>query len=338
MDGRMKKRIRIAFVDFWHGFVPEESLFYRVLASRYDVELCDDPDFLFCSTFGEEHLRYDCVKIFYTGENQSPDFNLFDYALGFDRIEFGDRYFRYPNYMLYEKDLAGMKSKTERAEEAFGKKTEFCSFVCSNGLASPEREEFLDKLNTYRQVSSGGRFRNNTGGPVKDKIEFLTSHKFDIAFENCSHPGYITEKIVQSFAACTVPIYWGAPDVVETFNPKAFVNCNDFPSFDAVVERVKEIDNDDALYLDMLRAPALLSEDSPVEDFLFRIFDREPEDAFRRSREFWGQRYLESARARERAYRMSPRGLWKALYRRTLWKWRRKSGVLWKIDVLSKKK
>ena len=334
----MKKQIRIAFVDFWHGFVPEESLFYRILESRYDVVLSDEPDFLFCSTFGEEHLGYDCVKIFYTGENQSPDFNLFDYALGFDRMTFGDRYFRYPNYLLYEKDWAGMKSKAERAEEAFGKKTGFCSFVCSNGLASPERGEFFDKLNEYRHISSGGRFRNNTGGPVKDKLEFLSSHKFDIAFENCSHPGYVTEKIVQSFAACSVPIYWGAPDVVETFNPKAFVNCNDFPSFDAVVERVKEIDNDDTIYLDMLRAPALLAEDPPVEDFLFHIFDQEPSAAFRRSREFWGRRYLDSARAKERAYKMSPRGIWKALYRRTLWKWRRKNGALWKIDVLSKKK
>lgn len=332
------KHIKIGFVDFWADFKPEESLFYRILSSRYDIELSPEPDFLFCSTFGESHLKHDCVKIFYTGENQVPDFNLFDYALGFEKMEIGDRYLRFPNYLLYEKDYARMKDKHTRVSEALAGKDAFCSFVCSNNLASPQRSGFLDKLDSYRTVSSGGRYRNNVGGPVSDKHSFLSRHKFDMAFENCSHPGYTTEKIVQSFAACTVPIYWGDPCIAETFNPDAFINCNDFPSFDAVVERIRQIDNDSALYESMLAAPALLAPEPPVEEFLFHIFDQDPSDAFRRSREFWGRRYLESARDKDRAFRMSPKGMWKALYRRTLWKWRRRSGLLWKIDVLSKKK
>lgn len=332
------RRIKIGFADFWSDFVPEESLFYRILSSRYELEMSPRPDFLFCSTFGESHLKHDCVKIFYTGENQVPDFNLFDYALGFEKMTIGDRYLRFPNYLLYEKDYAGMKDKHMRVGEVQGNKDGFCSFVCSNSLGSPVRGDFFDRLNSYRKVSSGGRFRNNTGGPVADKTAFLARHKFDIAFENCSHPGYSTEKIVQAFAACTVPIYWGDPDIADTFNPEAFINCNDYPDLDAVIDRVKEIDSDTAKYSAMLAAPALIAPEPPIEEFLFHIFDQEPTEAFRRSREFWGRRYLESARARERAYRMSPKGLWKALYKRTLWKWRRKNGLLWKIDVLSKKK
>ena len=30
------------------------------------------------------------------------------------------------------------------------------------------------------------------------------------------------KKIVDAFAAATVPIYWGAPDVKQEFNPAAF--------------------------------------------------------------------------------------------------------------------
>lgn len=332
----MKKKIRIAFVDFWDGFVPEESLFYRLLQTRYDVELSGNPDFLFCSTFGEKHLRYDCVKIFFTGENQAPDFNLFDYALGFDRIEFGDRYLRFPVYRLYEDACVAMDSRPLRADDALAGKKAFCSFVYSNNLASSAREEFFTKLSCYKEVSSGGRFRNNIGGPVSDKMEFLARHKFDIAFENCSHPGYVTEKLVQAFAAGTVPVYWGAPDVTLDFNPDAFVNCMDYPSLDAVVERVKEIDADDSLWLAMVKAPARLLDPEPLEPFLFHIFDQEPEKAFRRSRDFWVRRYLDKARAKDRALRLSPRGLMNSLYRKTLWKWRRRGSLMWKIDKLLK--
>ena len=45
-----------------------------------------------------------------------------------------------------------------------------------------------------------------------------------------------------------VPIYWGTPDVREYFNPKSFINVNDFDSFDACIEYVKKVDNDPALY------------------------------------------------------------------------------------------
>ena len=62
----MKPHIRIRFVDFWDDFVPEKSLFYQLLSKKYEIELSETPDYLFCSVFGDEHLHYDCVKIFYT--------------------------------------------------------------------------------------------------------------------------------------------------------------------------------------------------------------------------------------------------------------------------------
>lgn len=39
----------------------------------------------------ETAAKYDCIKIFFTGEEQSPDFNIADYAVGYDDIRFGDR-------------------------------------------------------------------------------------------------------------------------------------------------------------------------------------------------------------------------------------------------------
>lgn len=339
----MKKHIRIKFVDFWDDFVPEQSLFYQLLSECYEIELTDTPDYIFCSVFGEEHLHYDCVKIFYTGENQCPDFNLYDYAMGFDRMEFGDRYFRLPIYYLnrYQKDFRLMQEKhLKPAPEKKG----FCSFVYSNDRASEVRERFFNQLSAYKPVSSGGRYKNNIGGPVADKLAFEQEHKFSFSFENSSYPGYSTEKLVQSFAAQAVPIYWGDPTIIQTFNEEAFINCNNYASWDEVLEAVKRVDVDPELYARMLAAPALKypDEDSieaklqQLTTFLCRIFDQEPDAACRYNRVYWGRRYVKRMQQHAKAYRNSPRGIAERLYMKYFWKHRRK-GILWKIDRLIKK-
>lgn len=336
-----KKSIKIGFVDFWNGFVPEESLFYKMLSKHFEPAISDTPDFLFCSTFGDDHLKYDCVKIFYTGENQVPDFNLYDYALGFEYLEFGDRYLRFPHYLLNPEECRAMEHKHEKA--SVDGRTGFCSYVCSNSQASAVRDKFYDKLSSYRTVSSGGRHRNNVGGPVIDKLEFLSKHKFNIAFENASHPGYTTEKIVQAFASGTIPIYWGDPLVARTFNTEAFVNVMEYGNWDEALERIRAIDNDDELLISMLRTPALVdgtdSTDrqlAKLEDFLLDIFGQTPETAFRRDRGFWGERYARRIIKEKRAYARSLRGLLSRIYKTTLWKSRRRNGLLWGIDKLTK--
>ena len=99
----MKKTIRIYFVDFWNGFDPTENFFLKRLKLYYIVILDPNPDYLFYSHNGSENLKYaGCVKIYFSGENDVPDFNLCDYAIAFHHITFEDRYFRFPLYTLYK--------------------------------------------------------------------------------------------------------------------------------------------------------------------------------------------------------------------------------------------
>ena len=324
------RKIKVAFTDFWDGFDPADNFFIRILSQLGEVVLSDEPDYLFFSVFGNEHLHYDCVRIFYTGENQAPDFNLCDYALGFERMEFGDRYLRLPNWLLYTADVRRMEDK-HRIPDAdwLAGRDGFCGFVCSNNHASPERNQFFDCLSAYKHVASGGRFRNNVGGPVADKLEFLKGFRFSIAFENCSH---------------NIPIYWGDPQIAETFNPDSFVNCHDYGSWDEVVEAVRAIDNDPERQLAMLHAPALADPGMPQQilqqltDFLKAILSQDPVHARRFSRDYWGARYREQALMREKAYRRSLRGMAETLYKKTLWKSRRNSSFLWKLDRLLKRR
>lgn len=284
----MKRRILINFEDVWGGFNTrnQPNDFLNILRTRYDVDISDNPDYLFYSGFGLDHLKYNCIRIFFTGECITPNFNECDYAIAFDRLSFGDRYLRLPLYNIfqYKHEYDALLNRPEFTKEDLKAKSGFCSFVVSNCFADDVRAVFFDKLSDYKRVSSGGRFRNNIGGAVADKKAFQASHKFAIAFENTSYDGYCTEKIMEAFAAGTVPIYWGDPRVAEDFNPESFVNAHDYNDFDEVVERIKQIDNDDALYLKMRNANPLLRDntDSGLEEFLYHIVDQDYEKARRR--------------------------------------------------------
>lgn len=249
----MKPRIKVNFVDFWPRFVAEEWYFYRLLSERYEVEISSKPDFLFYSVFGTEFRKYDCVRIFYTGENVHPNFAQCDWAFSFDHLPENPRHYRLPVYAWY---LSNSPRLTEPKDPAkiLAEKDRFCNFVYSNERAQV-RQEFFHKLSKYKRVDSAGKVLNNLGYPVDDKTEFLSHYKFTIAFENESAPGYTTEKLVDPMHVHSLPIYWGNPLVDRDFNTKSFINCHDYPDFDAVIERIIEADRDDAVYAEYLAEP-----------------------------------------------------------------------------------
>jgi alpha(1,3/1,4) fucosyltransferase len=248
----MKPRIKLAFWDFWKNFDPANNYFTRLLARRFEIELSDQPDFLIFSCFGQRHREFRCKRIFYSGENWRPDFWHCDYAFTFDHLD-DPRHFRLPVYGLF--DEPGRLIKRDcNPEQVLAQKTRFCNFVYSNPLGR-ERNRFFRMLSKYKPVDSGGRLFNSIGGPVQDKIAFVRQSKFTIAFENESHPGYTTEKLSEPMLADSVPIYWGNRLVHRDFNTRSFLNVHKFPSFEAAIERVIEIDQSDELYLEYLRQP-----------------------------------------------------------------------------------
>lgn len=301
----MNKTIRIQFMDYWSDFpqTRESYLILRILRKHYDVRICDNPDYVFFSAFGETHWSVPdrCVKIFHTGENLVPDFNACDYAIGFEWMDFGDRYLRFPLYLFYKRSLLEAARTKHELPEGWNlaeQKLGFCSFVVSNP-DNPARNEAFKILSRYRPVDSGGRYMNTVGGPVSDKLAFDSTHKFSLCFENGSHPGYTTEKIVEAFAARTVPIYWGDPEVARSFNPDSFIDATGCGSFDEILPRVQELDQDDEKYLRVLREPAFQA-DTPsfeaeyarLEAWLLSIFEQPLESAWRRNRNNQGKLYV----------------------------------------------
>lgn len=317
------KNIKIKYMDWWSGFDPTYCLIDKMLRNHYNIIETDNPDYVICSMYSKEALKYDCIRIFYTGENFCPDFNLYDYAIGFEDMCYGDRYIYGTNYALNLKYLDDVnKMSVKHMEESIEKKkkTQFCSFVVSNDQGDSIRSDFFEALSAYKTVNSGGKFQNNIGMPdgVADKYEFQKKHKFSLCFENSSHLGYITEKLVQGFAAGTVPIYWGAPDVDKVFNEKAMVIIRGRNDIDRAIEQIKAIDNDDMLYRSMLEQPAMINPcyieimKSNLENFLINIFEQSYENARRRPNGAMVKAYYEeqNKKSKNMSYFQRIRNIW----------------------------
>ena len=292
-----KRTIRMGFVDF--GPDPGlADLLLNLLSLHYDIQQVAKPDYVVHSVFEKNVLHEPGVRIFFTGENVRPDFNISDYAISFDWLSFGDRHHRLPLYRLYPEYAEMLRPRPPAIAESLRNKPAFCAFVCTNPVGAPERKVMFDLLGRYKRVESGGGWLNNTGGRVDYKRAFQSRAKFVMAFENSSAPGYTTEKLMQALAAGAVPVYWGDPLVARDFNPRAFVNCHDFPSFEAALERVIAIDRDDNLWRAMVSEPCFRDGREPealreaaILEFFNHIFEQPLQQAFRRDRTIWGPRY-----------------------------------------------
>lgn len=246
----MSQKLKVNFVDFWPGFIPEESYFFEMLGGQERVELSLDPDIVFYSNFGRDYKKYKCFRIFYSSENERTNWFDCDIALTFDYSR-RNRHFRLPLFVLFAhrygfnpKMKFGNLDKGALVQQWKSKK--FCCIVVSNGLAK-KRIDFFNFLSTKEKIDSGGNILNNVGGPIDSKIDFIRNYKFVISFENSTYPGYTTEKIFEPFITDSIPIYWGDPCVKNDFNVGSFVNCSDFNDYEQIYSYMKFIESDDSI-------------------------------------------------------------------------------------------
>lgn len=303
------RKIKINFCGFWNSFKKENNLFTQMLSEHFNIEISENPDFVICSNRGKpfEYMKYNCPRIMFMGENMSPDFTVFDYVIGFDFLEFGDRYFRLP-FGFYSDNAKPWIPEMLTEEQAYNilkQKKYFANFVYGHESSKRMRETIFEKLSTYKEVVSPGSFMNNMvnkDGKIKrcgwqEKNEYLKYSKFTIAGESIEYPGFVTEKIVQPFQQHSIPIYWGSPRIDEDFNTEAFVWCKGIDDLDRMLEEVQYLDmHDDACVHMLTQCPLkdqmfLKNRYEELENFLVSIFEQKPEDAYRRVRYFAAEQH-----------------------------------------------
>ena len=278
---------KIWFEDFWPGFDIYNNFFLDIMQEEYKVILDDiNPDYIFCSVFGKKALSYGGIRIAFTGENTLPDFNEYDYVIGFEYITYEDRYLRWPLYKIYESYKEALNKHKNLNWSEFLKR-DFCCRVVSNGEnADSFREYIFEIINSVKPVASGGKYKNNLqdGKPVENKKEFLKNYKFNLAIENSfSNSGYTTEKIVDAWAAGCIPIYWGNKLILKEFNKDAFINCHNFNSLEEIVDYIlKLLDNPEKMKK-MVESPICNEHsESGLKDFLRNILSQTKGEAYRR--------------------------------------------------------
>jgi hypothetical protein len=188
-----------------------------------------------------------------------PDFKECDFSLSFDYPDYKNRNLRLPLVRWHHVERLFEKKQIEKI---IGSKTKFCCMVVSNPICK-ERNLFFEKLSSYKKVDSGGKFSNNIGYSVDDKVKFLQDYKFVLAFENSCYPGYTTEKIIAPMFKNSLPVYWGNPNIETDFNPRSFINVHDYKSFDEAIEEIIRVDKDDKAYGKYLEQPWFANNQMP---------------------------------------------------------------------------
>jgi len=213
------------------------------------LQHCNGSDIIISSTDHSNHSS-DTVNyskknyIYYSGEPYIQHFNKHHdkYIIIGTILDTRSNYIYIP-YFLQSSHLY-LKRKYTNNNRPF-----FLAYCNSNRIGERERlfRMFVEKSSGDICHSFG---KCNGGKPEtqKEKIgggwagdELIDKYKdysFVIAMENCKKNGYVTEQIINAFYSGAIPIYWGSNNVNDFFNKKAFINVDDFESFEKCVEYV----------------------------------------------------------------------------------------------------
>ena len=203
-----------------------------------------------------------------------------EFAILSNTVPGADHIFSLPLWMQYGTSDSVIKLKQDNQ---YRDKKGFCVLI-ANGL-TPERTTFLRKLSRYKKIDRyfhswqdslkdlsklqagniASRFGIGWNSPTHPEMQSVRSsydtwkiykdYKFVLSFENSVADDYITEKIYQAMLGNSIPLYYGSSNIGEYFNTDSFINYNDFQSFDAMVEKVIELDRDEDKYQALLAQP-----------------------------------------------------------------------------------
>lgn len=230
----------------------------------------------------------DGIKIFFTGENvEKFDYSSIyadifsvkkearchreyknyggknvDLALGFALKE-AENYIRFPLWILYIIDPVLDKTAIQNnldeinaLHNNFHGTKDAALFARHDKFGT--RSEIYFPLKDFLQIDCPSNFQHNTEETfVEDKLAYLRNYKFNICPENVDSPGYVTEKLIEAFAAGTIPIYLGStgylePDVV---NPDAVLLWNLHGDNTQTIQKIRRLQSDEEYYREFCKIP-----------------------------------------------------------------------------------
>tara|TARA_B100001939_G_scaffold311162_1_gene293553 strand:- start:3284 stop:4105 length:822 start_codon:yes stop_codon:yes gene_type:complete len=145
-------------------------------------------------------------------------------------------------------------------------KSKLISMICSNKVMCQGHQH---RLSWAQKLQGKVDFYGRGFNEIHAKEEGLCDYMFSVAIENASYDSYFTEKVQDCFSTATIPIYYGAPDIGEHFNPDGIITLTDdfdpsqltpeiyYDKIDAVKENLEIIKslpiNEDNIYKNYLQ-------------------------------------------------------------------------------------
>jgi hypothetical protein len=147
--------------------------------------------------------------------------------------------------------------------EQYKIKTKNISIVSSDKIYCELHKFRIELARHYKKSSKVDTYGTFDGGSSVRISETLENYRYSIAIENDISPYWFTEKIMNCFAAMTVPIYIGATKIDKFFNVNGIIQISnfDFDSIDKIIDRCNEKD-----YIE--RLPFILDNFNRVQEYL----------------------------------------------------------------------
>lgn len=113
------------------------------------------------------------------------------------------------------------------------------------------RDVDVDAKAAFRIDSLSSCLRNAlppNGINLDNKTDVMSSYLFYFAFENQRTEDYITEKLWGAYASGTLPVYLGAPNVLEHVPPQSLIRVDDFASAKDLVDFLIQVSHNRTSY------------------------------------------------------------------------------------------
>ena len=123
-------------------------------------------------------------------------------------------------------------------KESIAQKEKVLSGVISGHNALPGhyfRLGVLDKIKQNCQIDLYGKRHNF----IPDKWDAIYPYQYSLAMENAQKNDYWTEKIMDCFLACTMPVYMGCPNIERYFPQNSYIGL-DTDNLEYSIDAMKE--------------------------------------------------------------------------------------------------
>lgn len=105
------------------------------------------------------------------------------------------------------------------------KKTKLLSIIASQ-KKDLEGHKLRHKIINYIQKNKlAGDIIGRGYKPFKNKEEGLSPYHYSVVIENIQETNYFSEKLIDCFLCETIPIYWGAKNILDHFDERGMIIC-----------------------------------------------------------------------------------------------------------------